>query len=332
MLIDDRMETLRGLLQNRIPLPGAGATAERHKRLFEIGRIDLSLARLAEAHWDAVAILAESGREAKADCIYGVWASERPGQQLTLVGSADSFRVSGQKAFCSGAGLIDRALITVGEMEQRLVDVDLHRNTDLIHFDRSEWKTNVFRETRTDTATFDEVRVSATDLIGEPGWYLHRPGFWHGACGPAACWAGGAAALVGYAERQSREDPHTIAHLGAMHASIWAVLSYLDSAGHQIDACPEDREQALIRALTVRHLVEQSCTVLRRLPRAYGPHPLAMDEDIARGYQELDLYLRQSHAERDLEKLGRTVLASLRLGKGVYTRCHTLAENSGRQW
>ena len=259
-----------------------------------------------------MAILAESGREARLDCIYGVWASERPGQQLTLVRSADSFRVNGQKAFCSGAGLIDRALVTVGGIEQRLVDIDLHRNTDFIQFDRSAWKTNAFRETRTDTATFDEARVSATDLIEGPRWYLQRPGFWHGACGPAACWAGGAAGLVDYAERQSSEDPHAIAHLGAMHASIWAVLSYLDSAGHQIDAFPENREQALIRALTVRHLVEQASTeVLRRLPRAYGPHPLAMDQDIARRYQELDLYLRQSHAERDLEKLGHTVLGSL---------------------
>jgi hypothetical protein len=44
---------------------------------------------------------------------------------------------------------------------------------------------------------------------------------------------------------------------------------------------------------------------LRRLPRAYGPHPVAMDEKISKRYQELDLYLRQSHAERDLEALGR---------------------------
>jgi hypothetical protein len=52
--------------------------------------------------------------------------------------------------------------------------------------------------------------------------------------------------------------------------------------------------------------VEQGCTdVLRRLARAYGPRPLAMDEDVARRYQELDLYVRQSHAERDLEILGR---------------------------
>lgn len=56
---------------------------------------------------------------------------------------------------------------------------------------------------------------------------------------------------------------------------------------------------------TVRHLVEQACSdVLRRFARAYGPYPLAIHEETAQRYQELDLYLRQSHGERDLESLG----------------------------
>jgi hypothetical protein len=53
------------LLRETLPSPGAGATPERHRRLFEVGRVDLSLARLAEAHWDAVAILGEDGRQAQ---------------------------------------------------------------------------------------------------------------------------------------------------------------------------------------------------------------------------------------------------------------------------
>lgn len=66
------------------------------------------------------------------------------------------------------------------------------------------------------------------------------------------------------------------------------------------------------RVLTVRHLVELACTeAIRRLARAYGPHPLAMDEDISRRYQELDLYLRQSHAERDLDAPGRSIFGFL---------------------
>jgi alkylation response protein AidB-like acyl-CoA dehydrogenase len=301
----------RSLSTEEVPLPGDGDTGRRHRLLFEIGRKDLSLARLAEAHWDAVAILGENGSEPKADCLYGVWASERPGQAVTLERHKDSFRINGKKMFCSGAGLVDRALITVNGTEPdgpdpQLVDIDLRNNARSIQFDDSGWKTNAFRETNTSTATFQNVTVSLGDLVGAPGWYLQRPGFWHGACGPAACWAGGAAGLLDYAKAQSRNDSHTLAHLGAMHASIWALLAYLDSAGREIDAAPEDRGSAVVRALTVRHLVEQACTdVLRRLPRAYGPHPLAMDEEVSRRYQDLDLYLRQSHAERDLEALGR---------------------------
>jgi alkylation response protein AidB-like acyl-CoA dehydrogenase len=297
---------LRKTVAEEIPLPGGGNTSGRHRSLFEIGRMDLSLARMAEAHWDAVAILRENGSNPKSDCLYGVWASERPGQSLTLERNHDSFLINGKKMFCSGAGLVDRALITVGVPEPQLVDVDLRSNARFLQIDDSNWKTNAFRETHTSTVTFQNLPVTPEEIIGAPGWYLQRPGFWHGACGPAACWAGGAAGLVDYANEQSREDPHTLAHLGAMRASIWASLSYLDSAGREIDAAPQDRESALVRALTVRHLIEQACTdILRRLPRAYGPHPVAMDEKISKRYQELDLYLRQSHAERDLEALGR---------------------------
>ena len=300
---------LRKIVAEEIPLPGAGNTSERHRSLFEIGRMDLSLARMAEAHWDAVAILRENGSNPIPNCLYGVWASERPGQAITLERNHDSsFRINGQKMFCSGAGLVDRALITVGGPQPQLVDADLRDNDRYLHFDDSEWKTNAFRETRTSTVTFEDLPVIPEELIGAPGWYLQRPGFWHGACGPAACWAGGAAGLVEYANEQSREDPHTLAHLGAMRASIWASLCYLNSAGREIDDAPKDRERALVRALTVRHLIEEACSdVLRRLSRAYGPHPVAMDEKISKRYQELGLYLRQSHAERDLEALGRAI-------------------------
>ena len=75
---------MRELVGEALPLPGAGDTVGRHRRLMEIGREDLSLARLAEAHWDAVAILAEAGRAAVPGALYGVWAAEKPGQALRL--------------------------------------------------------------------------------------------------------------------------------------------------------------------------------------------------------------------------------------------------------
>lgn len=154
--------------------------------------------------------------------------------------------------------------------------------------------------------TFQELRLSQDTLVGVPGWYLERPGFWHGACGPAACWAGGVAGLLDFALASKRDDPHTVAHLGAMQAGIWGMYSLLMQAGDEIDAAPLDSKAAQIRALQVRHLIEQMGTeILQRFSRAYGPHPLSMNEEILRRHQEAGLYMRQSHAERDLECLGR---------------------------
>ena len=303
------LHRLRFDLGTPLPLPGAGQTSIRHQRLMEMGREDLSLARLAEAHWDAVAILAEADREPVAGAVYGVWASEIPGQSLQLENRGGGLTIHGSKLFCSGAGLIDHALVTTGATEPLLVDLDLRMNFDFIEFDDSIWNTTAFEETRTAKATFDGARVSKSDIVGDAGWYLARPGFWHGACGPAACWAGGAAGLLDYAMSQTRADAHTLAHLGAMHASVWTLRSCLEVAGREIDAEPANAASACIRALTVRHVVENACTeTLRRLLRAYGPHPLVVDAAVSRRYQELDLYLRQSHAERDLESLGRRIL------------------------
>jgi hypothetical protein len=305
----DIVQRLRLQLQDPPPLPAHGSTAQRHAKLWQAGAENLSYARIAEAHWDAVAILAEAGRTPKPDALYGVWASEVPGHALRVESCDETKLISGTKMFCSAAGLIDRALVTVGDKEKLLVEVDVRETTSSLAMDTSTWVTSAFQETNTGSVTFTSHPLDDDAVIAGTGWYLDRPGFWHGACGPASCWAGGAAGLVAYAKANRRSDPHTLAHLGAMNSAVWAMQSCLQTAGHEIDAAPMEVEAAHIRALTVRHIVEQYCTdILRRFARAYGPFPLSMDPQISQRYQELDLYLRQSHAERDLQALGSSLL------------------------
>jgi hypothetical protein len=308
MTSDELKSRLADVVRQNLPLPGGGRTAERHRLLAETAREDLSLAKLAEAHWDAVAILAEAGRMAEPNMLYAVWASEIPGHEIRLEQIVDGFQISGGKPFCSGLGIVDRTLLTVGHPVQRLVEVDLRKNPDRITFDLDVWKTDAFRNTQTGPITFHEQVLSLDSLIGEPRWYIERPGFWHGACGPAACWAGGVAGLLDFALASKRDDPHTVAHLGAMQASVWAMYAILKQAGDEIDAAPLDSKAAQIRALQVRHLIEQMGTeILQRFARAYGPSPLSMNEQISQRYQEAALYMRQSHGERDLECLGHLI-------------------------
>jgi alkylation response protein AidB-like acyl-CoA dehydrogenase len=300
------LDNLRSLIGSPMPVPGQGETATRHLRLMALGREDLELARLGEAHWDAIAILAEAKREYEVGRIYGVWASEVSGEQLVLNPIGSSFELSGTKRFCSGAGIVTNALVTVTEPQHFLVDIKLPPEGNGIRFDETDWKTDAFASIHTAKTTFDGLPIHKDQIVGPPRWYLDRVGFWWGACGPAACWAGGGQALADYALGQQRQDAHSLAHLGAMQAAAWELRSCLIQAGHKIDKEANTTLTARIVALTLRHLVEQACTdILRRFARAYGPRPLISDQKIARLYYELDLYLRQSHAERDLEALGR---------------------------
>ena len=151
---------------------------------------------------------------------------------------------------------MDRVLITVGSDDGRLLDVDV-RPSPTVSARASHWQPEAFRATNTGGVVFRETTVEAGSVVGEPGFYLARPGFWHGACSPAACWAGAAAGLPRYTAHSGRASPHAVAHLGAIQANIWATRALLDKAGQEADADPDNRDAAHRRALTLRHLIEQ---------------------------------------------------------------------------
>jgi len=75
-------------------------------------------------------------------------------------------------------------------------------------------------------------------------------------------------------------------------------------AAAAIDHTPH--ADAMLAALSVRLGVEAACTqTLELVGRALGAGPLCKDPALARLYADLPVYLRQSHAERDQEALGR---------------------------
>ena len=150
------------------------------------------------------------------------------------------------------------------------------------------------------------VRAAA---VGGPRAYLDRPGFWHGGAGVAACWYGGALGaartLLGAARRRDL-GPHALAHLGAVDAVITGLAVRLQGAAAQIDNDPHDGAgQAELRARRLRACVEAGATeVLDRVGRALGAGPLCLDPVHTQRAADLPVYLRQSHAERDLADLG----------------------------
>lgn len=291
------------------PLPGRGNTEARLELLARYSSRDVVLGRLVEAHADAVAILHEL--RADLDLLptrvirrWGVWAAGPP-EGLVASPNVDGWSVSGTKPWCSGAGLVTHALLDASSTDgQRLFGVDLSHHG--VTRAASDWTGAGMG--RADTRRVDFLDVPAR-AVGGPGEYLSRPGFWAGAIGVAACWHGGTVAVADALRSavQTKADSHALVHLGAIYAALLQNRSTLREAARSIDAQPTANVAVLARA--VRFTVERNAVaVIDRVGRALGPRPLAYDERHARAVHDLQVYIRQDHAERDLERLGRDLV------------------------
>ncbi|CAN3127042.1 acyl-CoA dehydrogenase [Mycobacterium sp. smrl_JER01] len=290
-----------------LPLPGRGRTAQRWERLSGFTEADIVAGRLAEAHTDAVAILAELGGPAPgAGQLWGVWAAESGQFELHADDSGGRAVLDGTKPWCSGAGVCSHALVTamLPSGQRGLYAVDLADPG--VQPLPSAWTNTGMSESDTRAVRFDSAPAVA---VGAPGRYLSRPGFWHGAVGVAACWLGGAravAATLYERVRHGQVDAHIAAHLGAVDAALTAAAATLAAAAVDVDADPSDLGgRAELVARRARAVVETAVDeTLSRTARALGPAPLCADPVHAKRVADLSIYVRQSHAERDLERLG----------------------------
>ncbi len=289
-----------------LPLPGCGATESRWTALAAVASVDVALGRLFEAHADALAILAELRADSpQAGQRWGVWAAEGPASTVTATPAGDGWRLDGQKPWCSGALGNTHALVTAeGRHGRALFAVALE--SAAVAADPTSWQGTALTGTATYTVTFAGAPAA---LVGEPGDYLARPGFWHGGAGVAAAWWGAARAVAAplYARVSSgRADAYATAHLGAVEVALAGAAALLRETAADIDRHPAiPKESNAFRALRLRAAVEAAAEdVIGRVARALGPAPLCQDRRHARAVADLSLYLRQSHAERDLAAIG----------------------------
>lgn len=298
---------------DRLPLPGAGDTLLRWRVLAAVAAHDLSLAKLYEGHTDALAIQAELGAPPpEAGSLWGTWCAEPPDARVDMrpVPGSTSVHISGKKSWCSGAATVSHAVVSVwnGAGEPCLVSVALQQPG--VTVTDQGWHAVGMADSGSVDVIFD--RANATPL-GGPGDYVRRAGFWHGGAGIAACWWGGAAG-IGRTVRErigSTPDAHRLAHVGAIDVALSASGALLREAAAWIDRHPTADAQLI--AMRARLAVERAATeVVQRAGRALGAGPLCRDAGFARAMADLPVYLRQSHAERDLAQLGAGALVEHR--------------------
>ncbi|HLI23645.1 MAG TPA: acyl-CoA dehydrogenase family protein [Acidimicrobiales bacterium] len=296
-----------------LPLPGGGRTQERWSALAALGRHDLCVARLAEGHVDALAILHEADRSARAGALYGVWASRSGGRSVQARRRKSGWVLDGRMPFCSGAGLIDRALVAAfppgtdgpDPGEQLLFDVDLAAAA--VRPEPGTWPALGMDATASLEVTITSLPLDDDALVGGPGFYTGRPGFHLGGAGVAAVWLGGAAAAVDAALAGEPHGPHRLALVGGLHTQLSAADALVARAARCVDARPGgDHVTASLQCRAAAEAVARRA--VEAVPMVVGPARLSQDRRLAQHLADLQLYIGQYHVGADLARLAERLL------------------------
>jgi len=300
-------------------LPGGGSTLALWELLATLGAADLTAARVVEPHLDAQAILSQAallppeegggGMDFGAGT-WGVYAAEAPGMALQATEHDGAWQLSGRKPWCSLADQLDYAVVTAhtGEGNRRAFAVDLREPG--VQSAEGLWISRGLAAV--DSRPVDFSGVPALPIGGD-NWYLERDGFAWGGIGVAAVWYGGAVAVARRLFLASRQrTPDQIAHalLGSADLSLQAAARMLAAAAADVDAGRASGQDGALLAQRVRGVVADTVErVLAAAAHGLGPGPLTAEEEHARRVADLQVYLRQHHAERDQASLGRMLLA-----------------------
>ena len=302
-----RHDILKTLItySDKIPHPASGAspvngevsgTLSRWQILAYVAGIDLTIAKWFESHLDALSILHEVGYDKADQGLWAVWAAE--GNPIGY----EQGKVSGTKAWCSGASVVDHGLITYRNTDghAQLLIVDMSQSG--IESDNSEWQAVGMQATDTATIQFHEVSVSQ---VGAANIYLERMGFWHGAAGVAACWYGAAAYLANYliSAYQQKPNDYKAMYLGQISTALAVTQQYFYHVADLIDSQPQLSHELAIRQLR-SHVEKVARQVMEVVGQALGAAPFCRNAHFARLSADLSVFIRQSHGAFDLQKIG----------------------------
>jgi len=313
-----------GLLLAPFPpaLGGSGwAGAAGFEALRLVGRASLSLGRLYEGHVNVVRLVLRHGTaeqihaaadDAREGRLFGVWNTDAAGAPLRL----DRQLLRGGKILCSGAGLVERALVTAqGEAgRQQMVLVPLPRDTP--RADVSAWTPTGMRASATGRVDLDGIGVTPAMLIGALDTYQTQPDFSTGAWRFLAVHLGGVEAMAeqlrAHLARTGRgADPHQAARLGGAVAAAETARLWVRSAAAMTEQAAAHPDDVIAYVNLARGVVERAALdVMEAATRSVGLQAFMQPSPIERLLRDLATYLRQPGPDNALVRGAATVLAA----------------------
>ena len=283
--------------------------------LKAIGKANLSVGRIYEGHINTLYLIHlyadEEQREnwyegvLKQDHLFGVWNTQaQNGIQFTA--GSNGFIIEGSKTFCSGAGLVDRALIT-GNIDSgdrkgwQMTIIDMSKIADE-RIDRKSWNPLGMKASASYTIDFSGYVSTAADFISTPGIYLTQPYFSGGAIRFAAVQLGGAEAIaehtINYLKSLERtDDPIQRLRISNMMTQLVSGRIWLSEAAKNYDrwSDTEGFEHDLIAfANMTRTMIEDICLrIMDESNKCVGARGLMPPYQLERIFRDLTFYLRQ---------------------------------------
>jgi len=248
--------------------------------LKNVGKANLSVGRIYEGHINTLYLIHLYGSEEQRaryyqevkeqGYLFGIWnTQESPG--VNFIENNVSIEVTGIKTFCSGALLVDRALITgnistAGREGWQMAILEMTK-IDRSKIDIASWKPLGMKASGSYTVDFSGYLLNEDEMLGAPGIYLSQPYFSGGAIRFAAVQLGGAERIceetIDYLRGLKRtEDAFQRVRIAKMVSLLVSGKLVLEQAAEHYDEWVEEddmSEQLIAFANMTRVIIEDSC-------------------------------------------------------------------------
>lgn len=305
-----------------------GLTAALLDVLRIIGRGNLSVGRLYEGHVNAVQLIylfasrpqiERFATDVRAGKLSAIWNTEMANGVRFTPHPDGGVDISGAKTFASGAGNVQRPLITGalpdGGWQMAVVPME----EAPVEIDESWWQPLGMRASASYRVDFSGTRLNADSLIGEPDDYHRQPWFYAGAIRFAAVQLGGAEALLEEVRRILVEldrgsDPYQRARVAEAAILVEGGRHWLNAAADLLDRYPletwDQHSEAIISYVNMARLaIERAALdVLELAERSVGLRGMMKPQAFERLIRDLRMYLRQPAPDAARNDAGRYVL------------------------
>ena len=280
--------------------------------LRRIGGASLPAGRLFEGHVNAVKLVflygsaaASAGfaRDVRGGAVSGVWNAEAP-PGLAIVERDERRVLQGAKIYCSGAGWLERPLVTARSAAGPVITAP--RDASAMRVDLGAWRASGMRATATGSVTFDGLVLEDVEVVGAPGDYLRSPAFKAGAWRFCAVQVGGAERLLSLMARHLEDrgrgaDPHQRARIGQATIAVETARLWVSSARSAAETAA-NAAAADAYVNLARTAVEAACAdLLRLVDRSVGLEAKMVGSPIERVARDLAVYLRQPFPDAALD-------------------------------